>query len=318
MCPVNAPEGGPETGVSIGVAAARLGVTPSTLRSWSTRYGIDPSRRTSGGHRRYSAADLELLDDLQVRILHGSAPAAAAEAALHGTRDAPLAPARTGGNDRRGAGPGGRVVGVPGADAATRGLARAASQMDLDGAEEIMVVALRERGVVRSWDEMMRPVFVAVGNRWADTGDGIEIEHVLTEAALGALRRRRAELPAPITGPPVLLAAAPGDQHSLSLQALAVGLSERRQSARVMGAQVPLTALAQAARRIRPVSIFVSCVVTGVIDPDDLVAAVPRTRPPMRVVVGGGGWPQQMPPELLIASDLAHALDLLTRSPSVR
>lgn len=318
MCPVNAPDGGPETGSSIGVAAARLGVAPSTLRSWSTRYGVHPSLRTAGGHRRYSAADLEVLDHVQARILEGSAPAAAAAAALLGTGYAPPVPARTGGNGRRGAGPGGRVVGVPGADAATRGLARAVSQMDLDAAEEIMMVALRERGVVRSWDEMMRPVFVAVGKRWADTGEGIETEHVLSEAALGALRRRRAELPAPVTGPPVLLASAPGDQHSLSLQALAVGLMERRQSARVMGAQVPLNALANAARLIRPATIFVSCVVTGAIDPAALVAALPRTRPPTPVVVGGGGWPQKAPPELVVASDFTHALDLLIGSTDSR
>ena len=51
-------------GVSIGEAAARLGITTSTLRSWGSRYGVVPSLRTAGGHRRYSAADLVVLDQL--------------------------------------------------------------------------------------------------------------------------------------------------------------------------------------------------------------------------------------------------------------
>lgn len=314
---------GSESGVSIGVAAARLGVTPSTLRSWSTRYGIAPSLRSSGGHRRYSAADLQLLDGVQSRIQTGAAPSAAAAAARGGEAGSTAAASatRTGvsRDRRRGAGPGGRVVAVPGVDAVTRGLARAVGQMDLDSAEDIIMTALRDRGVVRAWDEMMCPVFVSVGARWAETGEGIEVEHVLSEAAIGALHRRRAELPAPPASQPVLLASAPGDQHSLSLQALAVGLAERSRSARVMGAQVPLTALANAARRIRPSAIFVSCVVTGAVDATTLVSALPLTRPSTLVVVGGGGWSRHLPADLVLARDLGQALDLLAGPvPSIR
>ena len=308
----DAPDDGPgpeSSGVSVGVAAARLGVTASTLRSWGTRYGVVPSLRTKGGHRRYSESDLARLDQVQAQIQAGAAPAAAAAAALTGvgTHRVAKPPA-----PRRGAGPGGRVLAVPGADAATRGLARAAGQLDLDGAEDIMLGALRERGVVRSWDELMRPVLAAVGKRWAETGEAIEVEHVLAEAVLGALRRRRVELPTSEDRQPVLLASAPGDQHTLPLHVLAVGLSERRCPARVIGAQVPVATLATAVRRIRPAAVFVSCVVSGGADPVDLVASLPRTRPPTLLVLGGDGWPPDLPVGAVHAARLGEAVDLLS------
>lgn len=297
-------------GVSIGIAAARLGVTASTLRSWGTRYGIVPSLRTKGGHRRYSESDLARLDQVQAEIQAGSAPASAAAVALTGS-DPVSHPPGAQVRARRGAGPGGRVLALPGADPAARGLARAAGQLDLDAAEEIILAALRERGVLRSWDELMRPVLVAVGKRWVESGEAIEIEHVLSEASLGALRRRRVELPTSEERAPVLLASAPGDQHTLTLHVLAVGLSERRCPARVIGAQVPVSSLAAAVRRIRPSAVFVSCVVSGAIDPIALTTGLPKTRPPVLLVVGGAGWPSDLPPGLLHARGLGEALDLL-------
>jgi DNA-binding transcriptional MerR regulator len=297
------------TGVSVGMAAARLGVTTSTLRSWGRRYGVGPSLRTPGGHRRYSESDLTRLHRVQRDIQSGVAPAAAAAAALATGDSSPPGPAT---RPRRGAGPGGRVIAVPGADPVTRGLARAAGQLDLDGAEAIILHGLRARGVIATWEEMLRPVLAAVGKRWAESGEAIEVEHVLSEAALGALRRRRAELPAPHEARPVLLASAPGDQHTLTLHVLAVGLSERLVPARVIGAQVPIRALATAVRRLRPSAVFVGCVVTGAADPEELAASLPTTRPPVLVVVGGGGWPRHLPPKLHHAPGLGEALDLLT------
>ena len=49
-----------ETGTfSISELAARLNVAVPTLRSWERRYGFPVPLRTDGGHRRYSAGDLQ-------------------------------------------------------------------------------------------------------------------------------------------------------------------------------------------------------------------------------------------------------------------
>jgi hypothetical protein len=42
-------------------AAAMLGVSPNTLRSWERRFGFPEPNRTSGGHRQYDLAEIEAL-----------------------------------------------------------------------------------------------------------------------------------------------------------------------------------------------------------------------------------------------------------------
>ncbi|MCD6727927.1 MAG: MerR family transcriptional regulator [Solirubrobacteraceae bacterium] len=42
-------------------AAAMLGVSPNTLRSWERRFGFPEPRRTQGGHRQFDLAQIEAL-----------------------------------------------------------------------------------------------------------------------------------------------------------------------------------------------------------------------------------------------------------------
>jgi MerR family transcriptional regulator, light-induced transcriptional regulator len=42
-------------------AAALLGVSPNTLRSWETRFGYPTPSRTEGGHRQFDLAEIEAL-----------------------------------------------------------------------------------------------------------------------------------------------------------------------------------------------------------------------------------------------------------------
>src|SRR6476659_7845345 len=42
-------------------AAAMLGVSPNTLRSWERRFGFPSPRRTQGGHRQFELAEVEAL-----------------------------------------------------------------------------------------------------------------------------------------------------------------------------------------------------------------------------------------------------------------
>jgi DNA-binding transcriptional MerR regulator len=42
-------------------AAALLGVSPNTLRSWESRFGYPAPRRTEGGHRQFDLAEVEAL-----------------------------------------------------------------------------------------------------------------------------------------------------------------------------------------------------------------------------------------------------------------
>ena len=48
----------PEVEWSVGAVSEQCGIPTATLRSWDRRYGIGPSQRTSGAHRRYSGQDI--------------------------------------------------------------------------------------------------------------------------------------------------------------------------------------------------------------------------------------------------------------------
>src|SRR3954447_25402657 len=47
--------------VRTNAAAAMIGVSPSTLRSWERRFGYPAPRRTAGGHRQFDLRELEAL-----------------------------------------------------------------------------------------------------------------------------------------------------------------------------------------------------------------------------------------------------------------
>src|SRR3954463_10234637 len=47
--------------VRTNAAAAMLGVSPNTLRSWERRFGYPTPRRTQGGHRQFELTEIEAL-----------------------------------------------------------------------------------------------------------------------------------------------------------------------------------------------------------------------------------------------------------------
>jgi DNA-binding transcriptional MerR regulator len=48
-------------GIRTNAAAAMLGVSPSTLRSWERRYGFPRPLRSPGGHRLFSLTEIEAM-----------------------------------------------------------------------------------------------------------------------------------------------------------------------------------------------------------------------------------------------------------------
>ncbi len=293
-------------GVSVGAVARRLGVSSSTVRSWERRYGLGPGSRSAGGHRRYGADDVAVLERMHALVLRGETPARAAEL----SRAAPGATVEAGPRTVPG-GPGGHVLAVPGGGRAVTGLARAAMRLDAEEVDRHLRAALDRDGAVRTWDGLLRPVLVAAGEHWANTGAGIEVEHLLTEAAAGALHQHRAVVGRRLRAAarPVLLACAPDEQHSLVLHALAAALAERAVPTRVLGARVPIRSLASAASRSGAAAVFVWSQINAA--GTDL-SVIPVTRPPLRIVVGGPGWEGLALDARVLQSDsMAGAVDAL-------
>ena len=289
--------------------ARRLGVAPGTLRTWDRRYGLGPSEHTAGSRRRYSALDVARLDLMRALMLEGVTPSESARVALaSGATNGPRAAGRPGVRHEPGPaaratparsterGGGGRVVALRRGSPAARGLARAAMGLDGDACTAMLVASLRRRGVVSTWNEVLLPVLAGVGDRWRSTGSGIEVEHLLSESAEAALRSRTRTHHSPPGMRPVVLAALEPEDHRLPLVALSAALAEHSVPVRMLGARLPLRALADAVVRTGPAAVFLwshsAREADGVPEPprapspDELGAVRPRPA----LVLGGPGW----------------------------
>jgi MerR family transcriptional regulator, light-induced transcriptional regulator len=94
--PVVAPSGESDAGSDVtwgvGAVSSRLSITASTLRTWERRYGVGPSFRTEGGHRRYTESDIDRVDLMRRLLSRGvSAKDAARVARSLGREDLELA-----------------------------------------------------------------------------------------------------------------------------------------------------------------------------------------------------------------------------------
>ncbi|MGQ4360412.1 MerR family transcriptional regulator [Streptomyces sp. SAS_272] len=84
-----------EAGLTTGALARRLGVAPTTLRSWDRRYGIGPVVRDDGRHRRWRPGDVAVLEAMCRLTASGVPPADAARAAKEAIRRTLADPAAT-------------------------------------------------------------------------------------------------------------------------------------------------------------------------------------------------------------------------------
>jgi methanogenic corrinoid protein MtbC1 len=278
--------------------AARLGVAVETLRTWDRRYGLGPGTRGPGGRRRYGEEDLARLLVMRRLVTSGMPTSEAARRAAGGAGGVPPVGVSAALRARTG---GGRVVAIPRGSTMQHGLARAATALDVDEVERLLGQVIAEVGVARAWDELLRPVLVAVGERWARTGEGVEVEHLLSQAAMDVLRRiaddaansSSASLDA---SRPILLASVDGDAHVLPLHVLAALLATSAARVRLLGASTPLPALREATRRLRPASIFLWAQLTGPLNAE-FASGVNEVRAGAAIVLGGPGWDTAVLPQ---------------------
>jgi DNA-binding transcriptional MerR regulator len=297
----------PDAGLSAGEAARRIGVAATTIRTWDRRYGLGPSRRESGRHRRYGEGDLARLELMRRLTVDGVAPAEAAriaKAACDPTAQmSPDAGPRPSGQSSRR--PSAR------ARAAVTGLRRAALALDPTDVDRLLGLALAD-GVVRGWTAVIAPALRDLGRQHSTGGRYIAAERLLSGAVSAALAR----VPRPRTRPRVLLACAPAEQHSLPLEALAAALAERGVASRMLGARVPANALRDALARTDPAAVLIWAHSPAIADGDEIaVAAGTRPRPAI-VAACGPGWDSgSLPDGVLLLTGFQQALAVITKLP---
>lgn len=315
--------------LTTGAVARRLGISPTTLRSWDRRYGMGPAVRDGGRHRRWSVEDIAVLEDMCRLTTAGVPPSEAAGVALSrahrspvpGTGAVPGAEPQPAPGPAPGHGPGGGLP-LGAVRQEFRGLARAALRLDGPALDELLAVLVDEHGLVTAWEEVIAPTLHAVGRKWESSGDRyVEVEHLLSWHVSTALRTVVGNAPpGPRDAAPVLMACVPGEQHSLPLEALAAALAERALPLRMLGAAVPAEALAASVRRTGPCAVVLWSQSRHTAD-GTLARQVAGTAFGVRgarthplVALAGPGWGNGAPgPGTVRPTGLREALDVLAR-----
>jgi len=284
--------------LTVAAVARRLGVAPATLRTWARRYGIGPSEHESGSHRRYSADDLATVTTMRRLIIAGMTPAQAAEKALTGPKAPKVEKIIESFSDRQ------EMITV---------LHNAAIAMDKKFIESTLRSDIEKNGVIHSWQEVIVPVLILIGKTWEETGEGIEIEHFLSEILKRVLREQAFAIKKPINPRPVLVAAVGEETHSLAIHALAAALAERNIECHFLGARTPFAALEAMVEKFAPPAIFLWAQLVENADPS-YFKDLPTIRPAPRVLLGGPGWSESDCANMTKTPDLNYACEEITRA----
>ncbi len=300
---------------TVAIVARRLGVAAATLRTWDRRYGLGPSAHQAGAHRRYTLEDLARLESMR-RMVNAGVPACdaakiAAEAEISQLPQIQFIDDLT--NSVMTQSAISQSVNLESGTAIAKGLIRAASSLDAVACHAIISRSIQQRGVVKTWNDVIAPVLIAVGEKWATSNRGIEVEHVLSDQITLAFMQVSNSLTSSVNARPVLLVCAPDELHSLPLYAVAAGLAEKKVSTRNLGARVPHDALVSTMERIGPSAVLVWSQTSGLSEPVRL-AGLPHLRPTAKIFAGGPGWKEPLPAAVTQVTSLSEAVNLLAKA----
>lgn len=229
----------------VGAVSSRLGVTASTLRTWERRYGIGPSHRTVGGHRRYTERDISRVELVRRMVARGVSAQDAARVARHLDRD-DLASALRGEPDDDNP-----IASLDLLDS----LLAAATAEDLTRLRGLMAGLLDTTPVLEAWRDVLSPTLTRLAHEVAR--DAISVpSHARTVDVvlerLRAVRGRPASTRAGGVRTQVLLATFAPERNALPFVAWAAALVQADVAIRWVGPDVDAREVLDLADRLAP------------------------------------------------------------------
>jgi MerR family transcriptional regulator, light-induced transcriptional regulator len=250
--------------------SALTGVNAITLRAWERRYGLIRPLRSAKGHRLYTHQHVELIRRVLALVERGVpisrvGEVIEAEAAQAGAS--------------AGNGPWQHYV---------EAMAAAISRFDEPELDRIYDGALSIHSVDAVTRQVTLPLLTRLGERWQSLPGAIAEEHFFStylRSKLGARLQHRMRY---ASGPRILAACGPGEQHEIGLLLFALEAQDAGLRAVVLGADTPLDDVVIALNR----SGCDAVVLASSVDPPDglLDRELPRMvrQVNVPVFVGGG------------------------------
>jgi len=237
----------PEHSFRIRKAAELSGVTEDLIRAWERRYGILKPRRTPGGYRVYSDADIAVLKRLKRLTEEGMSIAEAAR----------LVPTLRQEVETGMLGPNGSASAAP-IQAWHEQIMEAARSLDQRRVDAMLDQAFASLPTLAVVDQLLMPILRDVGDAWEHGSLTVAGEHLASTTI-------RARLISLLHGAPhgarkhVICACFPEEQHEIGLLAAALRFRHAGWRVTFLGQRTPLVDLVDAVRRLAPDLVAVSC-----------------------------------------------------------
>jgi DNA-binding transcriptional MerR regulator/methylmalonyl-CoA mutase cobalamin-binding subunit len=291
----------------MGAVTRRTGIGEHTLRAWERRFGFPTPVRLSSGHRRFSHEQVRHL----LKI---------AKALESGYRAGDIVPLplpdleqllqKSGALDR------GDETGNTHEMCSL--VFDACKRFDRESLAALLHNDAAVLGLPTFLRERVTPLLDEVGKAWGRGEIEIRHEHFLTEILEDELRRLRSPIEPTTSGRPVVIASLPNELHGLGLQIAALSIVTSGRSVRVLGPNLPVEEIVQAASALDAAAVGLS--VSTFSEPKEtsreVIAVRERLPAETALWLGGAGADslKNLPPGVEITpslDDLDRALEQL-------
>ena len=240
---------------SIRVVANRTGLTPHVIRIWEKRYGAVEPQRTATNRRLYAESDIERLSILADLTRHGHSIGAVAGLPLEELQamatQLPTEPAASGALQKSSE--------TRAKHHLNRTLA-AVRQLDESELENSLRAALMEQGNRGFLQKLIGPLAKEIGELWRDGEITAAHEHFATSAIKIFVGNAAKSFLAPESAPNLIVATPAGQLHELGAVIVAATATQIGWRVTYLGASLPATEIAGAARQNKSLAVALSLV----------------------------------------------------------
>lgn len=288
--------------MSIGALSKATGIPTDTLRTWERRYGFPGAERTDSGHRRYALQTLERLKLVSTALELGHRPSTVLTAdedtlrrwiaASRNADDAEVV--RTPRVDTTASAP----------DTTRERWLELVTHFASRAFDRELRAAFAEHGGMRFLEQLVGPFLKELGARWATGELGVRHEHFASERLRELLVSQWRPLSDAATGPLLVLATLPGEQHVLGLHMAAFALALNNTRLVFLGADSPPGEIARALQQHGAQAAVLSAA-AGVDRPcleRDVDALRAVLGPTVPIVAGGAGFQPPLRTVLTVTS----------------